>query len=468
MVGLADRAPSGLAERYDAALASLVRFQPAVESDLDALVTEQPDFVPAALAKAYLGVLTSEPGPSREALTVLSTLAARVPTDRLTSSELGHYRAVEAWATGRFLDAQEALDGLLTADPNDLLALFAGHQLDFFLGDAVSLRDRIGRVMPEWDTDHPAHGFLLGMLAFGLEECGWYDRAEEAGTEALAAHPEDVWALHAVVHTHEMRGQVDRGLALLDRFGPHWTEGNLFKTHNFWHQALYYLELGDTGAVLDIYDRSLHHEGSPEIAMTMLDASSLLWRLLLEGTDVGPRWEVLADSWQRWMDEPYYVFNDCHAVMAFVGAGRLDDAERCVAALRRSAEGVDAGSTNVGMTREVGLPVAEALLAFGASRYEEVIDRLVPIRGRLYRFGGSHAQRDAFHRTLLEAALRAKAHPLARLLINERLTLKEDSPYNWWARQRLLEATGHAADARRAAARGASLRAGFASRRPTA
>lgn len=70
---------------------------------------------------------------------------------------------------------------------------------------------------------------------------------------------------------------------------------------------------------------------------------------------------------------------------------------------------------------------------------------------RLHIFGGSHAQRDAIQRTLLEAAIRARRDDLARLLLGERTGLSPHSPYNWLGQARLADALGEAG--RAAAAR---------------
>src|SRR5690606_25592598 len=111
--------------------------------------------------------------------------------------------------------AARSLDALLLRWPADLLALAVGHQLDFFVGDARNLRDRPGRTLPQLDPDHPHTGFARGMQAFGLEEAGHYGYAETAGLAAVETNPDDVWAIHAVVHTYEMQGRVDEGIRFL-------------------------------------------------------------------------------------------------------------------------------------------------------------------------------------------------------------------------------------------------------------
>src|SRR3546814_16844646 len=66
----------------------------------------------------------------------------------------------------------------------------------------------------------------------------------------------------------------------------------------------------------------------------MVDASALLWRLHLSGHDVGDRWRELADAWDLHADGGSYPFNDWHAVMAWLGAGRDPGGGRIAAACR--------------------------------------------------------------------------------------------------------------------------------------
>ena len=90
-----------------------------------------------------------------------------------------------------------------------------------------------------------------------------------------------------------------------------------------------------------------------------------------------------------------------------------------------------AAGTNARMTAEIGLPACRAVVAFAEERHGDVIAELYPIRRVLQHFGGSHAQRDALQRTLLESTLRAGRYELARALTAERLGVRETSVYGW-------------------------------------
>ena len=373
-----------------------------------------------------------------------------------------HAAAIGAWLAGDWHGASAILDDLLFSWPSDVLALQIGHQLDFFLGDARNLRDRPARSLDAFEPGDPRAAAVRGMYAFGLEESGQYEKAEEVGMSAIDVHPDDVWAIHAVVHTMEMRGQVDRGIPFLRGRVDDWGDGNLFAVHNWWHLSLFELEAGNHAEVLAIYDRRLHNADAAGVPLEMLDASALLWRLKLDGVDSGNRFAELADAWaSRTSDEPWYVFNDLHATMAFAGAGRFDDAAAVVAKLEAAAtEGTALSNTR--MTAEVGLPATRAVLAFAHDRHDEVVETLAPIRRNLHRFGGSHAQRDVLLRTLLESALRSGRREFAAELISERLTERETSVYGWTRRQQLSAEIGDHDTARAAAERAAALQSRFA------
>jgi hypothetical protein len=159
----------------------------------------------------------------------------------------------------------------------------------------------------------------------------------------------------------------------------------------------------------------------------MLDASALLWRLHLDGVEVGDRWGELADVWEGTVEDGYYAFNDAHAMMAFVGDERQASARTLLATMEQRA---GAAGTNAMMTGDVGLPLTRAIQAFGQGDYDATVDLILPIVEIAHRFGGSNAQRDIVHRTLVEAAIRAGRGNLARALVAERLSQKPDSLFN--------------------------------------
>ena len=339
------------------------------------------------------------------------------------------------------------------------MALAVGHQIDFFTGDAVNLRDRVGRALASWDPTEPRFGFLLGMHAFGLEECNLYGPSEDAGLRALDAHADDVWAVHAVVHTHEMQGAVPEGLRFMHARRADWASGNFLNVHNSWHYALFLLEADDPPRPSGVYDRSVRNADSSDVALELLDATALLWRLHLDGVGVGDRWSPLADGWAQTLEPGFYPFNDMHAAMAFVGSGRLDEARALVATLTEVVERGDQGSTGWTMTASVGLPICRAVLRFGEDDHQAVVDELWPIRRRVHTFGGSHAQRDAVERTLLESALRAGRLDLASALLSERLALRDRSTYGWAKLAQLRSALGDGPGAAAAADRSRQLAA---------
>ena len=234
------------------------------------------------------------------------------------------------------------------------------------------------------------------MHAFGLEETGDYAGAEKQGRTAVELERRDTWAWHAVAHVYEMRNQPQEGLAWMSLDTDAWSQDSFLAVHNWWHLAVYHLELGASDEALQLFDGPVFGSRS-SVVLKLIDASALLWRLMLRGVDVGSRYEAVADNWAPTAAAGNYAFNDMHAMIAFVGAGREKEQQ---AVLEAQHVAMHSGSDNFEFTREVGHPATRAIQAFGQGRYAECVELLRPIRHVAHRFGGSHAQRDLLDQTL--------------------------------------------------------------------
>jgi len=387
---------------------------------IDRALAEAPGMSIAHTLRAWLHLLGTEAPALATAREAAEAAASHAGTDR----ERLHAHAAAPVATGRWRDGARVLEDLSAQHPRDLLALQAGHQVDFFTGDSRMLRDRIARVRPHWNDAMPGHHAVLGMHAFGLEESGDYAQAERTGRRAIELQPRDTWAWHAVAHVHEMRSAPKDGIAWLEPNAAHWSRDSFFAVHNWWHLALFKLEQDRDDEVLALYDASIGGPGSG-VVLDMIDQSALLWRLALRGVEVDDRWQPLAERWAPHAGAGNYAFNDLHAMMAFASAGRSE----LVAQLRetqRAALSVE--SDNRAFTAEVGEAATRAVQAFVAGDYATSVTLLRPIRSSAHRFGGSHAQRDLLDLTLIEAALRGGDRSLGAALAAERAALRPTSP----------------------------------------
>ncbi|MCD6673033.1 MAG: tetratricopeptide repeat protein [Burkholderiaceae bacterium] len=386
---------------------------------IDRAIAECPAMPMAYVLKGWAHLLGTEP----EALPIARDCVRQALRFAAGDRERAHAQALRAAGDGRWREAGRLLEDLGARWPLDALALHAGHQVDFLCGDSRMLRDRIARALPAWDASMPGFHALLGMYAFGLEETGEYEQAERHGRRAVELQPRDSWAWHAVAHVHEMRNRPDVGIEWLDPHAAHWAPDSFLAVHNWWHLALFRLERDEVDEALRLFDGPIFDARS-SVVFDLVDATAMLWRLHLRGIDVGDRWEAVADRWMPIAGAGNYAFNDVHAMMSFVGAGRREarelvfDAQR--AALRHDGD-------NAAFVREVGDAVTRAVAAFGDGDYAQTVRLLRSIRSCSHRFGGSHAQRDVIDLTLIESAIRAGDRSLARALAAERAARRPDS-----------------------------------------
>jgi tetratricopeptide (TPR) repeat protein len=406
-------------ERLETALHELRCYIRDPLATVNAALAQAPEMTMAHVLLAYLNLLGTEPAALPAARQACEDAAKLPATDR----ERRHIHAARLIAEGRWRDAGRVLEDLSIDYPRDALALQVGHLVDFYVGDSRMLRDRVARALPAWSKSMPGYHAVLGMHAFGLEETGDYAQAEAQGRRGVELEPRDGWSQHAVAHVMEMQCRQRDGIAWMRANPDAWSHESFFAVHNWWHLALYHLDLGEIDEVLALYDGPVYGKHSAVI-LEMIDASAMLWRLTLRGIDVGNRWEAVADNWAPVATAGNYAFNDMHAMMAFVGSGRAKAAD---AVLEAQAAALERGGDNAAFISEVGRPATRAIRAFGEGNYAEVIRLLRPIRNHAYRFGGSHAQRDLLDLTLIEAAVRGGETQLAAALIVERLAAKPAS-----------------------------------------
>jgi tetratricopeptide (TPR) repeat protein len=409
------------ADAWDRAVAAYNRYAGDPVAELNAAIADSPGFAMAHVLKGYMHVLGSNPRVAKVGGQCLKAVAACETNAR----ERRHAAALTALVAGPndFESAASLLAEAAAEDPRDIVALQIGQTLDFLLGDSARLRDRIAAALPAWTPDMPGYHAIQGMLAFGLEETGDYAEAEAAGRLALDLEPRNGWARHAVAHVMEMQDRRRDGIAFMRADIPAWTEDSFFSVHNWWHLALFHLGEGDVAGALEAFDGPIWGERS-DLAFDMADAAALLWRLHLMGADVGDRWNALADLYER---QPHgaYAFDDAHAMMAFTATGRTEAATAVLAAVA-SPEQVH--WRNVAAAREVGLPLVQAIEAFGQGAWRRCIHLLADVRGRAAGFGGSHAQRDIIDLTLIEAARRAGDGALETRLRAERAAARTGRP----------------------------------------
>jgi tetratricopeptide (TPR) repeat protein len=448
---LLSTASRAAAESGDEATELFSRYSARALEAIDAALARDPSFVMGHCIKAGM-IVAAQERPLEPALRA-AVEAGEALAPSATDRERAHLAAARAWLEGDFDRAAARYARLAAEHPRDLLAIQVAHLCDFMLGRSSGLRDHVAQVLHAWDPAVPGYAQVLGMYAFGLEETGDMPRAEEAGRRAVELDPRDGWASHAVAHVMEMQGRLGEGGAWIEETAAAWEPDNGLSFHNWWHRALFLLDAGDAAGALELYDRRIR-PGRSDVALEMIDAAALLWRMHLRGHDTGDRFAALAEDWARRLDDGYYAFNDAHALAALLGAGRAADAARLLRNLERDA---DAPGTNGRMVREVGLPVARGLAAFARGDFAGCAEELLAVREGAARFGGSHAQRDLLSLTALEAALRGGLGALARSLASERTRVRPTNPFGWVATARALDASGDLPGAARARERAALL-----------
>src|SRR5271166_1863224 len=372
-----------------------------------------PDCALAWCAKGLFTMLLARAELTSPAEDALSHAEASIRVRGATARERCYVEALRSATQGSFIGAVAALEAVLDDHPRDSLAAKLSHSVRFILGDACGMRESIERVVTRAGLDHPHLGYLLGCLAFALEETGAYLEAERLGRRALERAPHDAWGLHAISHVYEMTGRSAPGADFLRSHVGSFEHCNNFRYHVFWHLALFRLEQGNLADALQLYDEQIRSDRTDDFR-DVANAVSLLMRLEIAGADVGRRWDELGVIAERRVEDRSLVFASLHYALALIGAGRSDIARQLTAGLGAGSSNGEQGA----LAREIGARAAAALTAFGEARYAEAAQSLLSVRRKLRWIGGSNAQRDLFEQILIEACVRAGMTQQARTLLS--------------------------------------------------
>ncbi len=435
------------AKRVDQATADYLDYRTTASSHVKAALEADPDFALALCFRGYFLLMLENRAVFPKIKQTIDEIRPKV--GGLTPRERLHIQALEAWAAGDIMKACSQWEQILTDHPLDLLALKLHHTMTFYTGRSQVMRSVVSGVLGEWDDNIPGYGCVQGMYAYALEECGAYEEAEKWGREAVERNPGDLWAIHSVAHVLEMQGRSAEGVKWLDYKPEQWAHKNPFKAHVWWHAALFFMAQGHYDRALEIYDKALCSVNS-ETYVDVSNQAALLKRLEMSGIDIGDRWQALAEHSEKRIHDHMLPFRDAHFCLALAANGNFDVARKHIESM--AAFSAQEKGWRAEATRNILIPLCEAIIANEAGEYDKAIDLLWPVRHEIVSIGGSHAQRDLFAQIMCDAAVHSSRLAIARSLLSERVMSRGTKKGNWNTYAEVLAKLGeteHAAQARK-------------------
>ena len=269
-----------------------------------------------------------------------------------------------------------------------------------------------------------AHGWAYN-------EARRHPEARRLMEQARERQPRSANVAHGLAHIAYETGDIEGGARYLEGWLPAYERASALHCHLSWHLALFELGRGRVDAALRVYEDSIAPGASQGPPLnTLSDSAAFLWRLGLYG-QVGAteRWNAVRAFAAQAFPRPGFTFADIHCALAYAGHGDQVALAQLAEAFRDAAR---AGQLPAGPGT---VALAEGLGAFAAGDYEGAVRLIEPVAGEVIRLGGSHAQRDVFEETLIQAYLRTDRREKAAALLRRRLD-RRPSPRDreWLAR----------------------------------
>eukprot|EP01091_Cochliopodium_minus_P016490 TRINITY_DN6194_c0_g1_i2.p1 TRINITY_DN6194_c0_g1~~TRINITY_DN6194_c0_g1_i2.p1 ORF type:complete len:284 (-),score=65.61 TRINITY_DN6194_c0_g1_i2:47-898(-) len=274
------------------------------------------------------------------------------------------------------------------------------------------------------------------MLFFGLEEIGNYEEAEKVSLQALEINKNDAWAVHAYTHVLEMQGRQIEGIQFLEKTFAEWTSCNNLACHLFWHWFLHLIELGKFEDALSLYDKEISKRVNSGAMLDLVDGSSALFRLYLEGYEVEylKRREHLFGLWKSHLDDHVYLFNDVHIAMT------INPKDECCTTFKNTLHqysnpsSLNENNTNQNISNKVGENITLAVIHFLSGDFEKALQLIEPsyLNNQIVTIGGSNAQRDIFNLLYFHSLINSKKREKSEIekLLGKRKSQKKTSGIN--------------------------------------
>ena len=259
------------------------------------------------------------------------------------------------------------------------------------------------------------HPTLLGFRGMLAQDVGDLDAAHRLASRALELDPTGFSGGHPMTHVYFEGGDHAAGADWLDGWLPGTDQDADFGSHLVWHSALHHLALGHQDTAIERYRRCAGRGGPGGL----VDGTSMLWRCQMHGLvppGADPAEVRVSEVVAPLTADVPFTFVGVHVAL---GLATAEDAD----GLRRFAANA-AGFTAPG-SAELLPDMALGLASYVEGDHAAASDRLLARERDFVRFGGSHAQREVFEDTLIQALIRAGRLTEASTRLQARLDRRE-------------------------------------------
>lgn len=206
---------------------------------------------------------------------------------------------------GHYSKAAALLESAIMLNPGDAISLRLAQDCYTMAGDAKNALSCVTRCLQTMDDGHFLHGHLMGMMAVGYVENGYYYEAEETSSRAVArTKGRDISALGALLSTLQLTGRSSELLSTLEKHESKFEGTGLISL--LYNKGCAYVQRGNYRGATRTLDVMLDligdiKDANAGIAAPLTHATLLLWQIGLYNQDAAllERWqsEKLSSMW---------------------------------------------------------------------------------------------------------------------------------------------------------------------------